>query len=121
MSDRTSIEWTRGDDGTRRPVSVAFALLADYALALGAAPLVRHVGCWERMIGERWWVALNGHGTPARCSRGMEVPPFHAYFEHRGIPAGLITPFGGTIAAGATVHEDDLIAELRAATHGVTQ
>ena len=96
-------------------LSEAFALITELALALGAAPFSKYVGCWEHRLGDRWLIAVNGHRTPTKTSTGCEVPPFHAYVESNGWPGGLLTPFGGTMGRGL---EDELIAELKAAIHG---
>lgn len=99
------------------PVSVAFMLIADLCVALGATPLSKHAGCWEYNLGRRWLLAVNGHRTPTKTRAGLEVPPFHAYVERRGWPEGLLTQFGGAMVGGLEA-EDDLIAELKRAIHG---
>ena len=100
------------------PVSEAFALIADLAIALGAAPLTKHVGCWEHQLGKRWFIAVNGHRTPTKTSKGDEVPPFHAYVERDGWPFGLIAPHDGVMVGYRGEAEDDLISELKRALHG---
>ena len=101
---------------SERPISLAFSALADMAIVLGAAPLTKYVGCWEHQIDAQWWVAVNGHPTPTKCSKGPEVPAFCAYLEFNGWPAGELSPFGGVIAAGAIANEDALIAAIKAVT-----
>lgn len=103
---------------TTPPISEAFALITDWAIALGAAPLNKHVGCWEHQLGDEWLIAINGHRTPTKATCGMEVPPFHAYVEHAGWPGGLLSPFGGVVLGHGTEMEDALIAELKRAIHG---
>lgn len=94
--------------------SEAFGLIADVAIATGAAPLNKHAGCWELDLGA-WWIAVNGHGDGAkRCSRGPEVLPFNAYVEFNGWPAGLFDLCGGVMAAGEAANEGTLIEALRA-------
>jgi hypothetical protein len=94
--------------------SVAFDLIAQIAIALGAAPLhMKHAGCWECDIDGTWWVAVNGHTEPRKCTRGFEVPPYEAYVEFNGWPAAVIHPYGGGIVAGAAANEDMLIEALR--------
>lgn len=93
--------------------SVAFLLIGELAHANGATPLKDYPGCWEASVGERWWVALNGHAEAVECSRGLKVDPYHAYVEFKGWPAGVINPVGGTIVGFAS--EDALIAALEAA------
>lgn len=96
------------------PVSEAFELIAQIAIALGAAPLNKHEGCWELDVDGTWWLAVNGHDEPRRCSRSFEVAPFECYLEFNGWPAGVFSPLGGAIAAGAAANEDALIEALRA-------
>ena len=96
-------------------MSEAFLALAEYAEAIGAAPLNQHPACWERDIDERWGVALNAHPEQHEA-KGVSVPPFHAAIFWRGWYVGLLTPYGGAIAAhpdGAL--EDRFIADVRAA------
>jgi len=102
----------------RPSVSEAYALIADLTIALGAAPLARFVGCWEHRLGDRWLVAVNGHGTPTKCSVGVEVPPFHAYIERDGWPAAMLTVRDGLVIGHGNELEDTLLAELKAAIHG---
>ena len=101
-------------DEKMQPISEAFALITELGIALGAAPLSKFAGCWEHSLGDRWFIAVNGHRTPTKTSTGLDVPPFHAYVEHGGWPGGLLTPFVGTMVGGLEA-EDDLIAELKRA------
>jgi len=101
-----------------------FVLLMYIAEADGVIPLSEHYeGCWERQLGE-WWFAVNGHDGPRKCSHGVEVQPYHCYVEYNGFPAGLMTPFGGVIAAGRIANEDAfaeaLHAELRKHGNGAS-
>jgi hypothetical protein len=36
-------------------------------------------GCWEVTIDEQWWLAINGHKAPVKCSHGPSVNPFCCY------------------------------------------
>jgi hypothetical protein len=100
-------------------LSHVFLAIADLAIALGEAPINKCDGCWEHAIDENWWVAVNPHLEPRSTSSGEEVPSGHAYVKFNGWPAGLLTPFGGTLAAGAAANEDTLIAALQAKTLAV--
>jgi len=100
---------------TEPPISVAMDYIAQLAIALGVAPINTFEGCWEYQVDEQWWIACNAHPEPKGCSRGPKVPPFHTYIEYNGWPAGLMTPYGGTIAAGEGANEDTLVAALAAA------
>ena len=96
--------------------ALAFARIAELAHALGVGAINRLSGCWEHRIDEHWWVAVNGHSTATRESSGrVDVPPCTAYVEFNGLPAGIIGPSGGVIAAGAAANEATLIAALEAA------
>jgi hypothetical protein len=95
--------------------SELFDLIARVAIAEGAAPLNKRIGCWEWELGE-WSIAVNGHNAPTKTSDGVEVPAFNAYVAHGDLPCGFVDPFGGVMLAGA---ENDLIADLKQwlATH----
>ena len=95
------------------PISEVFALLIDWSTQLGAENISALPGCWENRLGEHWRVAINGHRDPCSDSTGAEVPPYHAYLEYRGWPAGLVNPRGGTIVNGEGANEDALIEVLR--------
>lgn len=94
-------------------VSEAFVLIADLALKGGARSIKDLPGCWERAFGDGWFVAVNGHREPTKCSEGMEVPPFEALVMRNGWPLGLLNPRGGVIAGEGA--EDALCDALRAA------
>lgn len=96
-------------------IAVAIMKLADLAIALDAAPLNKHKGCWEHDIDQRWSVYWNGHGEPQKSSRGVQVPAFTCAVHYNGWPAGLINPYGGIIAAGEAANENTFIAAIEAA------
>ena len=89
-----------------------FILLAKLAEKDGVAPINRHTGCWERQIGEHWWIAVNGHKDKISCSKGPEVEPFHCYVEFNGWPAGIFNPMNGIIACGYAANEDAFAAAI---------
>lgn len=99
----------------------AFTKIAELCHALGAGPMNKHAGCWECQVDKRWKIAVNGHPEP-KVSSLSEVPiePFHAYAEFNGWPAGILNPYGGTIAAGECANEDTFIAALEAAIKGAS-
>lgn len=97
-------------------VSEAFMAIVELGTALGIPPLCQHVGCWEHRLDDRWFIAVNGHRTPMKTAAGVEVPPFTAYVERDGWPAGLINPSGGAMVGYDGEAEDELIAALRKAT-----
>jgi hypothetical protein len=93
----------------------AFLEIAHLAERLGIANIRALPGCWEHQIDKRWWIAVNANENATVCSRGPTVPPYSAYVEFNGWPAGIINPRGGVIAAGAAANEDAFIAALKAA------
>lgn len=101
------------------PVAEVAAKVAELNKALGAPRACDVEGCWEHQIDEHWFVAVNGHKEEQALKRsnggGVTVPPFHFYLEFNGWPAGFLTPFGGTMAAGEAANEQTLIAALDAA------
>lgn len=102
-------------------LSEAMVAVVNYALARGVENMAALKGCWEERIDEDWWIALNGHREPVRCSRGAEVWPFTCYVEFRGTVAGVVHPFGGEFLAAVPTSnhastEDAFIDAIRART-----
>jgi hypothetical protein len=95
-------------------MSEVFFEIVQLGMAAGAERINELPGCWEYQVSDGWWIAVNGHREPKTCSKGAEVPPFHAYVEWCGFPAGIVGPRGGVIAAGEAANEDTLIGALRA-------
>jgi hypothetical protein len=93
-------------------ISIVFAGLAQLGAHVGVSGIHEMPACWEFQIDEQWFFALNGHEDERQCSKGHRVPPYNAYLEYNGWPAGIIDPFGGLIAAGAAANEDALIAAI---------
>ncbi len=59
---------------------------------------------WEHKIDDHWFIKINGH------SKEMQgIPAFHMTIEYNGFPAGIVSPFEGTIAAGEAANEDTFI------------
>ncbi len=96
----------------------AFSVIADLAIARNAHPLGKHDGCWETELPAGFWIAVNGHKTATKCSRGIKVAPFQCYAEFNGWPFATFSPFGGVLGAGAVANEDSFIEALRAALEG---
>lgn len=96
-----------------------FHEIVQYGLALGARDVSKLPGCWEAEIDEHWWVALNAHDHPIKCSQGATVPPYAAFVYFNGWPGGVIDAFGGSLCAGAIANEEALIAALREARRKV--
>ena len=97
-------------------ISEAFMEIVELAGRLGVSRIDKIPGCWEVDVDGRWWVAVNGHREPTKCSRASTpLEPFEAYVEFNGWPAGGLTPAGGWIAAGGVANEDTFIEALKAA------
>ena len=77
-------------------------------------PMNKIVGCWELEVDEHWWIAVNGHQGPKDCSRDVSVPPYHAYIEWCGWPAGMVSPKDGIVAAGREANYPALLQALDA-------
>jgi hypothetical protein len=96
-----------------QPLTHAMVEIVDLAARLGVAQINKLPGCWELQVDAQWWIALNGHSEPTKCSKGAAVPPFHAYVEFNGWPAGVIGCHAGTIAAGAAANEQAFIEAVK--------
>lgn len=96
-------------------ISEAFYELMKLGSRLGVSNINELPGCWEHQVNEHWFIAVNAHEAPIKCSKVADVPPIHCYVEYNGWPAGLINPRGGTIAAGECANEDAFIKAVRAA------
>jgi len=90
----------------------AYLEIMELAERLGVKDIFKLPGCWEYQAGD-WWIALNGHRVPTKCSVGIEVPPFDAYIEYNGLPAGIIGLWDGVIAADSAVNEDSFIEAVK--------
>lgn len=96
-------------------MSPLFLDIAEFCMARGAKSIKDVPGCYEAKVDEHWWIAVNGHAEPAKTSTGVEVPPFAAYIEFNGWPAGVVDPAGGLLAAGELANETTFRAALKAA------
>ena len=96
-------------------VPESFAAVCDLAISLGVTGINKLPACWEHQIDEHWWVAVNGHDKPVRCSTEANVPPFSIYVVFNGWPAGIIDAGGGCLCAGAVGNEENLLAAIQAA------
>ena len=65
-------------------------------------------GLWKCKVDEDWEFRVNGHDEEIDG-----IPPYYALIVYRGLPAGLVNPFGGTIAAGQVVNEDVFIEAMK--------
>ncbi len=93
-------------------ITELFAAIVGFAEKSGVREITKLPGCWEFSPAEGWWIAVNGHREPMKCSRGPEVAPFRAYVEWNGFPAGIIGPHDGVLAAGSLANESALLAAL---------
>ena len=93
-----------------------FVAIAEFCLARGFKGLSKVPGCCEVQVDDRWFFAVNGHAEPTTCAKtGQPIPPFSAYVEFNGWPAGLLDPAGGIICAGELANEDTFRAALHQA------
>lgn len=88
-----------------QPTSLAFSLIADYAIRQGWTP----IGFRSFTVGP-WTVTVNGTKT-----QRDGISPFHAHIAHDEIVALMvINPFGGS-AGGWDRTEDEFIAAMQSA------
>lgn len=100
-------------------ISGIFLEIAEFAHRRGVTSINAMPGCWEVQIDAQWWMAVNGHSTPTATSRGDEpVPPFSAYIEYNGWPAGVVDPAGGVLAAGSGANAETFCRALQSSTAG---
>ncbi len=96
-----------------------FDLIARLAIADEDSPITKFkpARCWHRRIDDHWEIWVNGHKEAKRGGpkEDIEVQPFHCYVEFNGFPAGIFSPFGGAIAAGALANEETFAAALEKA------
>jgi hypothetical protein len=88
-------------------VSVAFEAVARLAIALRAAP-IPDTG-WVHQVDEHWRVTVAGK-TPVG-----PVAAFHMAVDFKGMPAAVLSPFGGSFVVSAAANEDAFIAAVEAA------
>lgn len=97
-------------------IAAVFAAVCELAIASGAESIKDLPGCWNATVDEHWRVALNGHDADRPAwEGGPDVPPYCAFVEFNGWPAGMLSAHGGAIAAGEIANEDALLAALRRA------
>lgn len=72
-------------------------------------------GLYRRKVGDLWRIVLNGTNKESpKQDDHPALPPFAAYVEFNGWPAGIIDPSGGILAAGEAANEDTFIAAIEA-------
>jgi hypothetical protein len=84
----------------------------------GALPLNKHPGCWYRRIDQRWEIGLNAHKERLPCPFAdgpIDIEPFNLFVVFNGWPAGIITPYDGTICAGEAANLETFNDALKAA------
>ncbi len=89
---------------TDQGIAEAYARVVQLALALGVRKASALPGLWEHDVDAQWRVKLNPHPEERE-----QIPGYHMLVEFNGWPAGLISPQGGTIAAGAVANEHTFI------------
>lgn len=88
--------------------------IAELSRALGMETISNLTTAWEHQVDEKWKVAVNGQKETVTVDK-LKIPPFHFAVWYNGWPAGLMSPFDGTFAAGSEANEDTFIAALDAA------
>jgi hypothetical protein len=99
-------------------------LVAAIATKRGEVPICDLPGAWHLVIDEkpRWELWCNGHreridvevaASWATSAHRVTIDPATIYIEYNGWPAGLLTPMGGMIAAGAEGNLRTLVAAVR--------
>jgi hypothetical protein len=100
---------------TEQALSVAMCEIVALAERLGISKINQLPACWEHQVDAHWWIALNGHRIPTKCSKDVEVEPFGCYVEFNGWPAGTFNAYGGIMAAGSLGNEAAFVAALKEA------
>ena len=90
--------------------------IAELANTLGVEKINEFEGAWLHQLDDNWTIAVNGHSKKIKCdpegTMGADIPPYSAAVWWNGWLAGLISPGGGTIAAGELANEDTFIEAL---------
>lgn len=82
-----------------------FDLVTRIADQEGALPIRDKV--WTCKVDEQWTFKINGHKEEME-----KIPAFHMFVEYNGWPAGLVSSYGGIIAAGNAANEQTFIDAL---------
>ena len=105
-------------EAAKLPIPEAFMLLADTLIATGDAPINGKMVHLD--LGE-WKVWVNGCKEEKKTPTGVDVPCGNAWIEYNGWPAGMISPFGGVIAAGSCANEQTFCEALERAKRGAIE
>jgi hypothetical protein len=92
--------------------------ISELASVTGASPLNQVPGCWTFNIGAGWKLAANGHNeahTTTEEDTEYSVLPYTVHLTFKGWPAGILTSYGITMAAGEAANADTLLAALHEA------
>lgn len=92
-----------------RPISELYAVIAEWAIGLGADRLDELPGLWNGET-DKWRVDINGHDKEVD---GLGFA--HMRLQHKKyFQIAVLSPFDGQIGGGA--HEDDMIEHFRTAS-----
>jgi len=83
-----------------------------------SAPVAYKLPVFEH-DGSEWEVWVNASNEPCEQD-AVTIPPWTAYVEFNGWPAGFLDPSGGEFAAGSYGNVDRFLAALKAWPGGVT-
>ncbi len=87
-------------------VCTAFYAVAKLAEVLKESPIRDKI--WEHQIDRHWFIKINGYSKQVNG-----IPPYNMFIEFNGYPAGILSPFDGTIAAGTEANEDTFIEAVK--------
>lgn len=97
-------------------IGEAYAKVLELGVELGARNLKSRPGAWVHRIDRTWIVALNPHEEELEVeidgTMGGRLQSFEVGVWFNGWLAGILTPRGGAIAAGAAANEDAFIRAL---------
>jgi len=102
------------------PITEVFARFCELCIARKMRPANEAEGCVELDVDDRWHITFNGHPSEQNAD-GFLLKPYHGTITYNGWPAGVFSPFGGTVAAGAAANEAALIAAMVAATQAAQE
>ncbi|MFQ5539217.1 MAG: hypothetical protein ACE5FB_02365 [Candidatus Binatia bacterium] len=83
-------------------VCTVFYAVSKLCEVLGESPIRDKV--WTHKLDDHWLIKINGFPEPKEG-----IPAFHMMVDFNGFPAGCVSPFEGSFAAGAVANEDSFI------------
>lgn len=102
-----------------------FIVICDLHVALGLKPL-KEMKQWTFKIDDNWSFVINGTeemqkgAKPEEDMMEIDLPPVHCAVWWNGWIAGLFSPGGGAIAAGAMANAETFTEAVKAAIQRAT-